>query len=101
MPEVEFEPAVPVHEQAKTVHALDLVATVLGSLKIYHFRIRNPYNKCASLNAIFTVPREGRRNVEQSAAETVLHFTVILTVRLLIFFVKQMCNKNSSGLSSI
>jgi hypothetical protein len=28
---VEFEPTIPVFEQAKTVHALDRAATVIGS----------------------------------------------------------------------
>jgi hypothetical protein len=31
MPQVEFEPTIPVFEPAKTVHALDLAATVIGS----------------------------------------------------------------------
>jgi hypothetical protein len=30
MPQVGFEPMIPVFEQAKTVHALDCVATVIG-----------------------------------------------------------------------
>jgi hypothetical protein len=30
MPQVEFEPAIPVFERAKTVHALDSAATVIG-----------------------------------------------------------------------
>jgi hypothetical protein len=33
MPSVGFEPTVPVFEQAKTVHALDHVATMMGSYK--------------------------------------------------------------------
>jgi hypothetical protein len=32
MPSVEFEPTIPVFERAKTVHALDRAATVIGSL---------------------------------------------------------------------
>jgi hypothetical protein len=32
MPRVEFEPTIPVFERAKTVHALDCAATVIGSL---------------------------------------------------------------------
>jgi hypothetical protein len=31
MPEVGFEPTIPVFEQAKTVHALDRAVTVIGS----------------------------------------------------------------------
>jgi hypothetical protein len=31
MPQVGFEPTIPVFERAKTVHALDLVATVIGT----------------------------------------------------------------------
>jgi hypothetical protein len=30
MPHVGFEPTIPVFEQAKTVHALDYAATVIG-----------------------------------------------------------------------
>jgi hypothetical protein len=32
MPRVEFEPTIPVFERAKTVHALDLTATVIGNI---------------------------------------------------------------------
>jgi hypothetical protein len=32
MPRVEFEPTIPVFERAKTVHALDRAATVIGLL---------------------------------------------------------------------
>jgi hypothetical protein len=35
MPPVGFEPTIPVFEQAKTVHALDIAATVIGSVNIY------------------------------------------------------------------
>jgi hypothetical protein len=31
MPRVEFEPMIPVFERAKTVHALDRAATVIGT----------------------------------------------------------------------
>jgi hypothetical protein len=34
MPLVEFEPAVPASERAKTVHALDRSATVIGIMLI-------------------------------------------------------------------
>jgi hypothetical protein len=34
MPRVEIEPTIPVFEKAKTVHALDRVSTVIGSLAI-------------------------------------------------------------------
>jgi hypothetical protein len=30
MPQVEFEPTIPVYERAKTVYALDHAATVIG-----------------------------------------------------------------------
>jgi hypothetical protein len=33
MPRVGFEPMIPVFERAKTVHALDRAATVIGSSK--------------------------------------------------------------------
>jgi hypothetical protein len=35
MPRVGFDPTTPVFERAKTVHALDLVATVFGSVLSY------------------------------------------------------------------
>jgi hypothetical protein len=35
MPQVGFEPTIPVFERAKSVHALDGAATVIGSLNIY------------------------------------------------------------------
>jgi hypothetical protein len=31
MPQVEFEPTIPVFDRAKTVHALDRAATVIGN----------------------------------------------------------------------
>jgi hypothetical protein len=34
MPWVEFEPMIPVFERAKTVHALDRAATVIGELHV-------------------------------------------------------------------
>jgi hypothetical protein len=34
MPEVGFEPTIPVSERAKTVHAVDRAATVTGNLVI-------------------------------------------------------------------
>jgi hypothetical protein len=34
MPQVKFEPTIPVFEQAKTVHALDRAASVLGMIFI-------------------------------------------------------------------
>jgi hypothetical protein len=37
MPCVAFEPKIPVSEQAKTVHALDRSATVIGKLRNYTF----------------------------------------------------------------
>jgi hypothetical protein len=35
MPRVEFEPTISVFERAKTVHALDLAATVIDQLMIH------------------------------------------------------------------
>jgi hypothetical protein len=35
MPRVRFEPTIPVFEREKTVHALDLAATVIGARKLY------------------------------------------------------------------
>jgi hypothetical protein len=35
MPRVEFEPTIPVFEQAKTVYALDCAAIMIGSIYIY------------------------------------------------------------------
>jgi hypothetical protein len=46
MPRVEFEPTIPVFKRAKTVHALDLAATVIGrkrhtaSMKQWNLLIR-------------------------------------------------------------
>jgi hypothetical protein len=36
MPRVGFEPTIPAFDQAKTVHALDRVATVIGFRLIWH-----------------------------------------------------------------
>jgi hypothetical protein len=41
MPQVEFEPTTPVFEGAKTVHALDLAAIVMGT--VYDMCERNPF----------------------------------------------------------
>jgi hypothetical protein len=43
MPRVEIEPTIPVFERAKTVHALDRSATVIGrnSITDLKFNIRN------------------------------------------------------------
>jgi hypothetical protein len=35
MPQVGFEPTIPVFERAKTVHALDRATTVIGNLSTY------------------------------------------------------------------
>jgi hypothetical protein len=40
MPQVEFEPTIPAFERAKTVHALDGAATVIGHL----FPLRPKYS---------------------------------------------------------
>jgi hypothetical protein len=34
MPQVEFEPKIPVFERAKTAYALDRAATVVGAIKV-------------------------------------------------------------------
>jgi hypothetical protein len=39
MPRVGFEPTIPVFERTEIVHAVDRTATVIGSGKIYRFRI--------------------------------------------------------------
>jgi hypothetical protein len=46
MPRVGFEPTTPVFKQAKTVHALDRKATVIGSLVTLQF-LKNIY-ECIS-----------------------------------------------------
>jgi hypothetical protein len=40
-PQVAFEPMTPVFERAKTVHALDRAATVIGHSTIYAFKFSN------------------------------------------------------------
>jgi hypothetical protein len=35
IPRLEFEPRIPVFERAKTVHALDRAATVIGNIVLY------------------------------------------------------------------
>jgi hypothetical protein len=47
MPLVGFEPTIPVFERAKTVHALDRAATVIGSLvkhSLVYYHITVNYN---------------------------------------------------------
>jgi hypothetical protein len=39
MPQVEFQPTIPVFEPAKTVHALDRAATVIGLPFIHTYNI--------------------------------------------------------------
>jgi FAD synthase len=39
MPRVGFEPTIPAFERAKAVHALDRVATVIGQMFLYSFKI--------------------------------------------------------------
>jgi hypothetical protein len=39
MPWVEFEPTIPAFERAKTVHALDRAATVIGQVIYYIYKI--------------------------------------------------------------
>jgi hypothetical protein len=43
MPEVGFEPTIPVFERAKTVHALDRATTVIGIMDLNVFQIRRHY----------------------------------------------------------
>jgi hypothetical protein len=45
MPQVGFESTIPVYEWAKTVHALDRVATVIGN------EVYNRINRTAETNA--------------------------------------------------
>jgi hypothetical protein len=42
MPRVGFEPTIPVFEQAKTVHALDRAATVIGTHYIHKHEFNTP-----------------------------------------------------------
>jgi hypothetical protein len=44
MPPAEFEPKIPEFERAKTVHALDRAATVMGIYSL-DFRITNKYSR--------------------------------------------------------
>jgi hypothetical protein len=46
MPQVEFEPTIAVFERTKRVHALDRVATVIGTF------LPLPFNKCRCCNYI-------------------------------------------------
>jgi hypothetical protein len=41
MPRVEFEPTIPVFERAKTVHALDRAATMIGTNKLWSMLMSN------------------------------------------------------------
>jgi hypothetical protein len=41
MPGVGFEPTIPVFELAKTVHALDRVATVIGPTGLWQVKMQN------------------------------------------------------------
>jgi hypothetical protein len=62
MPQVGFEPTIPVFERAKTVHALDRAVTVIGSLLIY-----NLINFLITLFSVRFAPGSG-----QSATNPVL-----------------------------
>jgi hypothetical protein len=44
MPQVGFEPTIPVFEPAKTVHALDRAATMIGSFLIHCSLITLPFH---------------------------------------------------------
>jgi hypothetical protein len=47
MPRVEFEPTIPVFEQAKAVHALDSAATAFGQIvNIAFHKFKAAINKC-------------------------------------------------------
>jgi hypothetical protein len=48
MPEVGFEHTIPVLERAKTIHALDRAATVIGKCTLYEHLIKS---KCLSASA--------------------------------------------------
>jgi hypothetical protein len=71
MPRVGFEPIIPVLEQAKTVHASDGAATVIGYIKYTEeklsFNIRpnlvnqSSINKLVILDDRSSVPPEARR----------------------------------------
>jgi hypothetical protein len=43
MPRVEFEPTIPVFKRAKTVHASDLPATVIGPFNLHYNIIRTTF----------------------------------------------------------
>jgi hypothetical protein len=57
MPQVEFEPTIPVFERAKTVYALDRAATVIGIPPPPHFPIR--INDVVLYLYCFTPPTSG------------------------------------------
>jgi hypothetical protein len=40
MPQVGFEPTIPVFERGKAVHALDGAATVIGKLQFYTLKMK-------------------------------------------------------------
>jgi hypothetical protein len=44
MPQVRFEPTIPVFERAMTVHALDRTATLIGTLR--HYQLEMMINSC-------------------------------------------------------
>jgi hypothetical protein len=41
MPRVRFEPTIPAFERAKTDHALDRAATVIGGTHVYQYQIKS------------------------------------------------------------
>jgi hypothetical protein len=45
MPQVGFEPTIPVFERAKTVHDLDCAAIVIGGEAVYLWQILESKNK--------------------------------------------------------
>jgi hypothetical protein len=68
MPKVDFEPTIPVFERAKTVHALDRAATVIGLFSVYFTyikkKIRNQLTRSpcyASVSPNVARKRLGRR----------------------------------------
>jgi hypothetical protein len=49
MPRVGFEPTIPVFERAKTVHALDRAATVIGKERFCDDQIKERGDVCNSM----------------------------------------------------
>jgi hypothetical protein len=54
MPEVGFEPTIPVFERAKTVHASDRAATVIGWTAMYQYVFFFIYLVCEAIGTAAT-----------------------------------------------